>query len=94
MREFAAEPERRIIGVVGDVRNGGLNNDPGPMMSFRRRKCPMPTRSTSATPISWVVRTQVEPRSVSDAVQEQLRQASGLPVSNVRTMSEVVSTST
>ena len=28
------------------------------------------------------------------AVQEQLRQASGLPVSNVRTMSEVVSTST
>ena len=29
MREFAAEPERQIIGVVGDVRNGGLNNDPG-----------------------------------------------------------------
>ena len=46
------------------------------------------------TPIAWVVRTQVEPRSVSQAVQEQLRQASGLPVSNVRTMSEVVSTST
>ena len=82
MREFAAEPERQIIGVVGDVRNGGLNSDPGPMMPFRKRKCPtLPTRSTSATPISWVVRTQVEPRSVSDAVQEQLRQASGLPVS-------------
>src|SRR4029453_17481301 len=46
------------------------------------------------TPIAWVVRTQVEPHSVSDAVQEQLRQASGLPVSNVRTMSDVVSTST
>ena len=46
------------------------------------------------TPIAWVVRTQVEPHSVSQAVQEQLRQASGLPVSQVRTMNEVVSLST
>jgi ABC-type antimicrobial peptide transport system permease subunit len=50
--------------------------------------------NVSLSPISWVVRTQVEPRSVSEAVQEQLRQASGLPVSNVRTMTEVVSRST
>jgi putative ABC transport system permease protein len=46
------------------------------------------------TPIAWVMRTKVEPHSVSQAVQEQLRQASGLPVSQVRTMSEVVSLST
>jgi putative ABC transport system permease protein len=46
------------------------------------------------TPVAWVVRTQVEPHSVSQAVQEQLRQASGLPVSQVRTMNEVVSLST
>ncbi len=25
-----AEPERQIIGIVGDVRDGGLNNNPGP----------------------------------------------------------------
>ena len=30
MREFADEPERQIIGVVGDTRDGGLNNEPGP----------------------------------------------------------------
>ena len=30
MREFAAEPERQIIGIVGDVRDGGLNNEPRP----------------------------------------------------------------
>ena len=29
MREFAEEPERQIIGVVGDSRDGGLNDDPG-----------------------------------------------------------------
>ena len=96
MREFAAEPERQIIGVVGDVRNGGLNNDPGPMMYIPQAQVPDAANALNVglTPISWVVRTQVEPRSVSDAVQEQLRQASGLPVSNIRTMSDVVSTST
>ena len=96
MREFAAEPERQIIGVVGDVRNGGLNNDPGPMMYIPQAQVPDAANALNVglTPISWVVRTQVESRSVSDAVQEQLRQASALPVSNVRTMSEVVSTST
>ena len=78
------------------MRNGGLNNDPGPMMYIPQAQVPDAANAlnVSLTPISWVVRTQVEPRSVSDAVQEQLRQASGLPVSNVRTMSEVVSTST
>jgi putative ABC transport system permease protein len=96
MREFADEPERQIVGVVGDVRNGGLNNDPGPMMYIPQAQVPdaVNALNVSLTPIAWVVRTQVEPRSVSDAIQEQLRQASGLPVSNVRTMSDVVSTST
>ena len=96
MREFATEPDRQIVGIVGDIRNGGLNNDPGPMMYIPQAQVPDAANAlnVSLTPISWVVRTQVEPRSVSTAVQEQLRQASGLPVSNVRTMSEVVSTST
>jgi predicted permease len=96
MREFASEPERQIIGVVGDVRNGGLDNDPGPMMYIPQAQVPDAANALNVnlTPISWVVRTQVAPRSVSEAVQEQLRQASGLPVSNVRTMDEVVSRST
>jgi predicted permease len=96
MREFASEPERQIIGVVGDVRNGGLENDPGPMMYIPQAQVPDAANALNVnlTPISWVIRTHVEPRSVSEAVQEQLRQASGLPVSNVRTMNEVVSRST
>ena len=40
MREFAEEPERQIIGVVGDTRNGGLDDEPGPRCSSRRRRCP------------------------------------------------------
>ena len=45
------------------------------------------------TPMAWVVRTQVDPRSLSAAIQEQLRQASGLPVSDLRSMDEVKSLS-
>jgi predicted permease len=96
MREFAEEPDRQIIGIVGDVRNGGLNNDPGPIMYIPQAQVPDAANALNVglTPMAWVVRTQVEPHSVSTAVQEQLRQASGLPVSNVRTMNEIVSTST
>jgi putative ABC transport system permease protein len=96
MREFAGEPDRQIIGIVGDVRNGGLANTPGPVMYVPQAQLPDAANALNVglTPIAWVVRTQVEPQSVSQAVQEQLRQASGLPVSQVRTMNEVVSLST
>jgi putative ABC transport system permease protein len=46
------------------------------------------------TPLKWVVRTRVNPFTLSSAIQEQLRQASGLPVSDVRTMDEVINRST
>jgi putative ABC transport system permease protein len=96
MREFADEPERQIIGIVGDVRDGGLNNDPQPTMYIPQGQVPDAANALNVriTPMAWVVRTRVEPHSVSAAVQEQLRQATGLPVSDVRTMSEVVSRST
>ena len=96
MREFADEPERQIIGVVGDVRAGGLRNEPGPMMYIPQAQVPDAANALNVglTPMAWVVRTEVAPLSVSAAVQEQLRQASGLPVSNVRSMDEVISIST
>jgi predicted permease len=96
MREFADEPERQIVGIVGNVRDGGLNNDPGPTMYIPQGQVPDAANALNVklTPIAWVVRTKVEPHSVSAAVQEQLRQATGLPVSDIRTMDEVVSRST
>ena len=96
MREFADEPERQIIGIVGDTRDGGLNNDPNPTMYIPQAQVPDAANALNVrlTPIAWVVRTQTEPHSLSSAVQEQLRQATGLPVTDVRSMSEVVSLST
>jgi putative ABC transport system permease protein len=96
MKEFASETERQIIGVVGDTRDGGLNRDPGPAMYIPQAQVPDPVNALNVSigPMAWVVRTGGEPYQLSNAIQEQIRQASGLPVTNVRTMDEVVSRST
>ena len=96
MREFKDEPERQIIGIIGDTRDGGLNSNPGPAMFIPQAQVPDAANALNVrlTPIAWVVRTQVPPASLSGAIQEQLRQATGLPVADVRSMEEVVSRST
>jgi putative ABC transport system permease protein len=96
MREFADEPEREIIGVVSDVRDNGLNQDPGPKMYVPQPQVPDPVNALNVkiTPVAWVVRTKVPPLSVSTQVQDVLRQVTGLPVSDIRSMDEVVTRST
>ncbi len=96
MREFANEPERQIIGVVGDTRDGGLNNNPGPMMYVPQAQLPDEVNALNTTimPMTWVVRTSVEPTTIGQVVQEQIRQATGLPVTNVRSMDSIVVQST
>lgn len=96
MKEFADEPERQIIGVVGDVRDGGLNNVPGPTMYIPQAQVPDAANALNVamTPMAWVVRTRSEPYALSGPIQEALRQATGLPVSEIRTMDQVVSRST
>jgi putative ABC transport system permease protein len=96
MREFRDEPERQIVGIAGDVRDGGLNFEPQPRMYIpeAQQQDAVNALNVRIAPIAWAVRTQVAPSSLSGAVQEQLRQVTGLPVSDIRTMNDVVSLST
>jgi predicted permease len=96
MREFAAEVDRQIIGIVADSRDGGLNSNPGPAMFIPQAQVPDAANALNLRigPMSWVVRTAGDPHALSAQIQEQIRQASGLPVTNVRTMEEIVSRST
>ena len=96
MREFDAEPDRQIIGVVADSRDGGLNEEPGPKMWVPQAQVPDLANALNIriTPMAWVVRTAGEPYALSGQIQEALRQTTGLPVSDVRTMTDVVSRST
>jgi ABC-type antimicrobial peptide transport system permease subunit len=96
MSELAAETPRQIVGIVGDIRGDGLDNDPGPTMYVPNAQVPdaLNALNVRLTPLKWVVRTRGNPYALSAAIQEQLRQSSGLPVSDVRTMDEVISRST
>jgi len=94
MREFAAETPRQIVGVVGDVRQA-LNFPPQPIMYVPTAQVPDLANELNLrlTPLAWVLRTRGDPNSVSAVVQEQLRKNTGLPVSEIRTMEDVIARS-
>jgi len=94
--EFNDNP-RQIIGIVGDLRDNGLNNDPGPTMYVPHAQITdnMNAGVASLSPLAWVVRTRVEPHSLSTAIQKELSDVSGgLALAPIRTMDEIVSRST
>ncbi len=91
------EPARQIIGIVGDIRDGGLNRDPRPLMIIPQAQVPdgMTALNASIGPVVWLIRTHTDPHQFIASVPEQLRQASGgFPVARVRSMEEVVIHST
>jgi predicted permease len=96
MRELADEPVRQIVGIVDSVRAQGLQNDPGPVMYFPQAQLTdgLNALMQAGGPVAWIVRTSVDPATLSAMLQEELRQATGLPVTGVQLMSEVVSLST
>ncbi|HEU5453172.1 MAG TPA: ABC transporter permease [Terriglobales bacterium] len=94
--EFA-EPPRLIVGVVADVKDTGLNRDPGNIMYIpvSQMKDGVTALNNRIIPLTFAIRTHVEPFSVREAVERELRSASGgLPVAHVRSMEQVVSEST
>ena len=95
MREFEGEGERQIVGIVANIKSNGLDSDPQPQMFIPQAQVPDAANAlnVSLTPVSWIVRTQVPPQSLSSVIQEQLRQSTGLPVSNVQSMDEIVAVS-
>ena len=58
-----AQPPREIIGVAGDARDGGLNNDPFPatFVPLAQVGDAYMALNNRFMPLSWVVRTEVAP---------------------------------
>jgi putative ABC transport system permease protein len=91
------EPPRQIIGVVADVRDTGLTQEPQPILYLPVVQIPdsLIALGNSDTPIKWVVRTKVEPYSLRADIERELRIASGgLPVAHIRSMEQVRAEST
>jgi putative ABC transport system permease protein len=94
--EYNNDPIRQIVGIVGDVRAVGLNRAPRPEIYIPTAQLPdgINALNLRLLPIAWIVRTAVEPHSLSTAIGEQLRKSTGQPVSGVRSMQEVTAQST
>jgi predicted permease len=88
---------RQIIGVVSDIRDNGLERNPGPTMYVPQGQLPdgLNKQLTSLASMAWVVRTKVEPRSLIRPIEKELADVSGgLALAPIRTMDEIVSRST
>jgi putative ABC transport system permease protein len=89
------EPPRQIVGIVGDVREDGLDQNPRPTMYVPIAQVTDARNQRARQSIVWMIRTRVEPHSLAPAVEYDLRKASGgLPVGGLRSMNEIVALST
>src|SRR6185369_12757245 len=72
------DPPRQVVGVVSDVRDTGLNNNPGPTMYIPQAQLPDGINALNArlTPLAWIVRTRVEPHTLIPAIQKELSDVS------------------
>lgn len=78
---------REIIGVVADIRNRALNQEPKPVYYLPQSQVPF-------NELAMVVKTSVDPRAlISSATREVQAMDSELPVFGVKTMDEYVSSS-
>jgi putative ABC transport system permease protein len=86
------EGPRQVVGVVGDIRQFGLDQpaDPTMYVPFAQVNDGALTLIDRVSPVIWVARTRMQPFSISNEIQNELRDASGgLPVGNVRSMKQV-----
>jgi putative ABC transport system permease protein len=91
------EPPRRIVGVVGDVHDTGINRAPEPMMyvPLAQTTDRMTARNNRFLPLTWIVRTSGEPITYRSMIERELGAASGgLPVARVRSMQDIVRAAT
>ena len=88
------DPTRQIVGVVGDVRENGLDSDPPPVMYVPFGQIPDGFMGllNGVLPTTWLIRTTPQPLTLVNAVrQEFLNTDSNLPIAKVRTMEQVIS---
>ena len=92
----AKEPVRQIIGVVGDVRADGIAQDPGSMIYLPQAQMPEEWHAYMMVsgPMGWVVRTNGASGTLVGQIQDVIREATGVPVTNISSMDDIVSIST
>jgi predicted permease len=91
------DPVRQVIGVVRNVHENSLSQPMAPVMYIPAAQVPdgLTRFANSAIPLTWVVRTNGDPSTLSQAIQKQFASVdSQLAVAKVQTMESIVSQST
>jgi len=91
------EAAREIVGIVGDVKEAGLGNPAPPEMyiPLPQLKDSFMTLNNKIIPMTWIVKTIVEPLTLGTLIQKQVQAADGqLAVAHVRSVDQVVSEAT
>ena len=93
--DFVQAP-REIIGVVGDTRDGGLNNDPSPatFVPLPQVRDAYMALNNRFMPLRWLVRTHVAPFSLAALIQRAFQDGADLPAAHIRSMDQIVVQST
>ena len=82
------DPWRTVVGVVGDVKNAGIDKPTGTELFLPAAH----TRGQTMRNGYILVRSDRDPRALAGSIRAQVEQLdSGLPVANIRTMEEVIS---
>jgi predicted permease len=86
----------QIIGIVGNVRDGGLDRDATPLIYVPLAQVPDALATDHArVPMQWMVRTRAEPRALRALLQASLQQVDGgVAVAAAQSMDELVRDST
>ena len=95
-REYDDEPLRRIVGIVGNVRDTGLTRPARPAMYVPIAQEPdgVTALNVRLLPLVWMARTATPPLTAAAAIEKALQDVSGLPVTRIRSMDQVVAEST
>lgn len=94
--EYDQEPLRQIVGIVGNVRDTALTRPARPAMFVPMAQEPdgVTALNVRLLPIVWMVRTSTPPLMAARSIEKALQDASGLPVTRIRSMDQIVAEST
>ncbi len=94
--QFADQP-RQITGVVGNVRETGLEDSDVAVMYIPQSQVPegLILLANSVMPLSWCVRSNVGSGPLQKAIQKEIQAIdSQMPLSNIRPMDEILAKAT
>ncbi len=87
------DPTRQIVGIVGDVRENGLDSDAPPLMYVPNAQMSdaLTQLGNSLIPARWIIKTSGTLSGLPQAIQEAFQAVDpGLPIADIRPMNQVI----